>query len=109
MHATTQQHRLIDTRSAQAFLLATTIFVAGAALGATAAVVATPAARNETVIVAGDRRYDAIEDARAGSASTLIAGDRRYDAIEDARAGGGVGAIAGDHRYDAIEDMRTGR
>ena len=109
MQATTQQHRLIDTRSAQAFVLATTIFVAGAALGATAAVVATPAARNETVIVAGDRRYDAIEDARAAGASTLIAGDHRYDAIEDSRAGIGLPTAAGDRRYDAIEDSRAGR
>jgi len=108
MQATTQQHRLIDTRSAQAFVLATTIFVAGAALGATAAVVTTPAARDQTVIVAGDHSYDALENARAGGASTLIAGDRRYDAIEDARAGGGGGAIERDHRYDAIEDIRSG-
>jgi len=87
MQATTQQHRLIDTRSAQAFVLATTIFVAGAALGATAAVVTTPAARDQTVIVAGDHSYDAVEDTRASIGLQMVAADRRYDAIEDSRAG----------------------
>jgi hypothetical protein len=87
MQATTQQHRLIDTRSAQAFVLATTIFVAGAALGATAAVVTTPAARDQTVIVAGDHSYDAIEATRASIGLPMVAADRRYDAIEDSRAG----------------------
>ena len=87
MQATTQQHRLIDIRSAQAFVLATTIFVAGAALGATAAVVTTPAARDQTVIVAGDHSYDAIEATRASIGLPMVAADRRYDAIEDSRAG----------------------
>jgi len=87
MQATTQQHRLIDTRSAQAFVLATTIFVAGATLGATAAVVTTPAARDQTVIVAGDHSYDAIEATRASIGLPMVAADRRYDAIEDSRAG----------------------
>ncbi|HET9083363.1 MAG TPA: hypothetical protein VFN41_03090 [Candidatus Limnocylindrales bacterium] len=105
MHATTQQRHLIDTRTARAFLIATAIFIAGAALGASAAVVAAPAARDQTVIVAGDRSYDAIEDARAGG---LVVGDRRYDAIEDARVGA-FGLGAADHRYDAIEDARGAR
>ncbi len=88
MHATTQQRRLIDTRTARAFLIATTIFVAGAAIGASAAVVAEPTARAQTVIVAGDHSYDAIEDARAGGGVGPVIGDRRYDAIEDIRSGG---------------------
>jgi hypothetical protein len=109
MHATTQQRHLIDTRSARAFLLATTIFAAGAALGATAAVVTAPAARGQTVIVAGDRRYDAIEESRANSGLTPVAGDRRYDAIEESRANSGLTLVAGDRRYDAVEEMRAGR
>ena len=87
MHTATQQRNLIDARAARTFLIATTIFVAGAALGAAAAVGATPSARAQTVIVAGDHSYDAIEDARTG---------------------GGVGPVVGDHRYDAIEDIRSG-
>ena len=86
MHATTQQRSVIDTRTARTFLIATTIFVAGAAIGAAGAVVAEPAARAQTVIVAGDRRYDAIEDARAGGGVRAVAGDHRYDSIEDSRA-----------------------
>jgi len=109
MQATTQQHRLIDTRSAQAFVLATTIFVAGAALGATAAVVTTPAARDQPVIVAGDHSYDAVEDTRAGIGLPTAAGDRRYDAIEDTQASIGLAMVAADRRYDAIEDSRAGR
>ena len=84
MHATTQQRHLIDTRSARAFLLAASIFVAGAAPGAAAAAVAQPAARARTVIVAGDR--DEIEDARLRIGLPLVAGDHRYDAIEASRA-----------------------
>ena len=86
MHATTQQRHLVDTRTARAFLIATTIFVAGAAIGASAAVVAAPAARAQTVIVAGDRSYDSLEDARATRSTTAVLGDHRYDSIEDSRA-----------------------
>ena len=113
MHATTQQRSLVDTRSARTFLIAATIFLTGAAIGAAGAVVAEPAARAQTVIVAGDHSYDALEDARAGGGVGAVTGDRSYDAIEENRMDIGTTRLvtvpSGDRSYDAIEEARAAR
>jgi hypothetical protein len=105
MHATRPQ-QLIDMRTLSLIAVMALVFAAGTIVGG---IVAPDLQAAQGVSVAGDRRYDAVEETRANRGLSVPAGDRRYDAVEETRANSGLSPSAGDRRYDAVEETRADR
>jgi len=103
----TQQQTFKGPRSAVPVLIFGVVFASGTIVGMALSTWA-PAISIQTLSTpAGDRSYDAIEDARATRGVSISTGDRSYDAIEDARATRGASISTGDGSYDAVEHARA--
>jgi hypothetical protein len=102
----TRSQQLIDTRTISLIAIMVLVFAAGTAVGG-ALDADLPAAQG--VSVAGDRRYDAVEETRANRGLSAPAADGSYDAVEETRANRGLSAPAADGSYDAVEETRADR
>jgi hypothetical protein len=81
-----QDRHVVEPRAGIAALGAAAIFAAGIILG-TLVDPDVVTVGSATDVPTGDRRYDAVEEARLGLGSSSTVGDRRYDAVEETRAG----------------------
>ena len=82
----TQQQTFKGPRSAVPVLIFGVVFATGTIVGMALSTWA-PAISIQTLSTpAGDRSYDAIEDARATRGASISTGDGSYDAVEHARA-----------------------
>ena len=88
MHATNTR-QLIDPRAGLAAVAAAIIFAAGIVLGTLIEPDAS-AVGSRVAAPLGDRRYDAVEEARLDRGLSVPLGDRRYDAVEENRLNSGI-------------------
>ena len=90
----TQQQALKEPRTALAAVILAVAFSTGAVVGLAIGANGTKFGPTTTPAPLGDRSYDAIEQARAGTSKTIVAGDRSYRGILDEGTSGPVSAPA---------------